>query len=230
MQWLEIVSYVGIGIGVLQFLIVLVHVISHPQTMKVMNVVWPITGLYFPLIGLWMYYKLGVPDAKQKMDHHMNHSDHKEMHHSDKPFWQSVVVSTTHCSSGCSLGDLLGAPIVFLTGLTMAGSTLFADYVVEFVLAYILGIAFQYYGMGMGSKPAEEKLKNAIKADTWSLIAFEIGMFAWMALSHYVFFSEPPKPNGPVFWFMMQIAMMIGFGTSYPANWYLVKKGVKHAM
>lgn len=84
--------------------------------------------------------------------------------------------------------------------------------------------------MGMGSKPAEEKLKNAIKADTWSLIAFEIGMFAWMALSHYVFFSEPSKPNDPVFWFMMQIAMMIGFGTSYPANWYLVKKGIKHAM
>ncbi|WP_353615328.1 DUF4396 domain-containing protein [Virgibacillus sp. 7505] len=29
---------------------------------------------------------------------------------------------------------------------------------------------------------------------------------------------------------MMQIAMMIGFLTSYPANWILVKKGIKHAM
>lgn len=125
MQWLEILSYTGIVIGVLQFLIVLFHVMSHPQTMKVMNVVWPITGLYFPLIGLWMYYKLGVPDAKQKMDHQMNHSDHEDMHHSDKPFWQSVVVSTTHCVSWPPLGDLLGAPIVFLTGLTMAGKDTF---------------------------------------------------------------------------------------------------------
>ncbi|WP_348639460.1 DUF4396 domain-containing protein [Salibacterium salarium] len=29
---------------------------------------------------------------------------------------------------------------------------------------------------------------------------------------------------------MMQIAMMLGFLTSFPANWLLVKKGVKHAM
>nr|WP_245837303.1 DUF4396 domain-containing protein [Virgibacillus phasianinus] len=34
----------------------------------------------------------------------------------------------------------------------------------------------------------------------------------------------------PIFWYMMQIAMMIGFLTSYPANWNLVKKGNKHAM
>ncbi|EAE1448083.1 DUF4396 domain-containing protein, partial [Listeria monocytogenes] len=26
------------------------------------------------------------------------------------------------------------------------------------------------------------------------------------------------------------IAMLIGFFTSYPINWYLVKKGIKHAM
>ncbi|MGC1133656.1 MAG: DUF4396 domain-containing protein [Nitrososphaeraceae archaeon] len=38
------------------------------------------------------------------------------------------------------------------------------------------------------------------------------------------------NPTEPVFWFMMQIGMTIGFFTSYPANIWLVKKGIKHGM
>jgi len=37
-------------------------------------------------------------------------------------------------------------------------------------------------------------------------------------------------PVSPVFWFMMQIGMILGFFTSYPANWWLVKKGIKQGM
>ncbi|MCJ7989961.1 DUF4396 domain-containing protein [Priestia sp. OVS21] len=238
MSWLEILSYIAIAIGIIQFLVITIDVIRHSQMMFVMNIVWPITGLYFSVAGIWFYFKLGRKDRK-KHDHAHHSSDymhdaheghHHEHHHSEKPFWQSVFVSTTHCSSGCSVGDLIGAPIVFLTGWTIAGSVLFADYVAEFILAYIAGIAFQYYGMSMKDNSSKEELKNAVKADTWSLIAFEIGMFGWMALSHYVFFTQAPKPDSAVFWFMMQIAMIIGFCTSYPANWVLVKKGVKHAM
>jgi preprotein translocase subunit SecD len=33
-----------------------------------------------------------------------------------------------------------------------------------------------------------------------------------------------------VFWFMMQIGLIFGFVTTYPANWLLVKWGVKSAM
>ena len=32
------------------------------------------------------------------------------------------------------------------------------------------------------------------------------------------------------FWFMMQIAMHFGFMTSYPVNWWLIKRGVKEPM
>jgi hypothetical protein len=31
-------------------------------------------------------------------------------------------------------------------------------------------------------------------------------------------------------WFMMQIAMLVGFLTSYLANWWLVRSGVKEKM
>jgi hypothetical protein len=37
-------------------------------------------------------------------------------------------------------------------------------------------------------------------------------------------------PATPVFWFMMQIAMIAGFVTSYPANWLLIRAGIKSGM
>ncbi|MCM3005056.1 DUF4396 domain-containing protein [Priestia koreensis] len=240
---LTTIAFISIFIGVMQAVIITGSIIKHPQEMAIMNVVWPITGLYFPVIGLWMYYVIGIKDQRdtshqsdahghhQSDDHRgsdIDHSEHHHMQHSDKPQWQSVLVSTTHCSAGCSVGDLLGVPIVVLLGWTIAGSTLFSEYVVEFILAYLLGIGFQYYGMGMNK--SGKSITQAIKADTWSLLAFEVGMFGWMALTHYVFFNHPPEATTPLFWFMMQMAMMIGFATSYPANWVLVKRGVKHAM
>jgi len=33
-----------------------------------------------------------------------------------------------------------------------------------------------------------------------------------------------------VFWFMMQIVMLCGFGTSYPVNWWLLRSGIKEKM
>ena len=75
-----------------------------------------------------------------------------------------------------------------------------------------------------------EGIREAIKADTISLVAFEIGMFAWMTLTTKVFFAHPLQPNSFVYWFMMQIAMIVGFLTTYPANWLLIRRGVKTEM
>lgn len=71
---------------------------------------------------------------------------------------------------------------------------------------------------------------TAIKADTLSLTAFEVGLFGWMALSSFVFFHHQLHPDSPVYWFMMQIGMVIGFATSYPMNWWLISKGIKEKM
>ncbi len=70
----------------------------------------------------------------------------------------------------------------------------------------------------------------AVKADTLSITAFEIGMFGWMALSYFVLFDPPLEASQPAFFLMMQIAMMIGFATTIPMNWWLIRRGVKEAM
>lgn len=61
-------------------------------------------------------------------------------------------------------------------------------------------------------------------------MAFEVGMFAWMAFSSKVLFQPGGEPTEAVNWLSMQTAMVIGFATAYPANWWLIRKGFKEAM
>ena len=111
------------------------------------------------------------------------------------------------------------------------GSKLLADYVLDFALAYSFGIAFQYFAIvPMRHLRPAEGIKEAIKADTIALVAFEVGMFAWMAFAAKAFFGVPPHPDSAVYWFMMQIGMIVGFATTYLANWLLMKLGVKGGM
>ncbi|WP_260412163.1 DUF4396 domain-containing protein [Alkalihalobacillus sp. TS-13] len=232
---LTVISFIAVILGILSALFILIDVIKKPQPMGIMNIVWPINGLYLGPLGILAYWKIGR--AKQKEHYHEEHDkDNHEHMHGDKPRWKGVFVSTSHCSSGCAFGDAVGVPIVTMTGLTIAGSVLFSHYTVEFILAYLFGIFFQVFSIVPMSRKMGEKISwrkgfiQAIKADTLALIAFEIGMFGWMAIVHFYLFAQPPKPDTMTYWFMMQIAMLLGTATSFPANWLLVKKGIKHSM
>jgi hypothetical protein len=37
-------------------------------------------------------------------------------------------------------------------------------------------------------------------------------------------------PMRPQFWFLMSIALIVGFGCAYPINWWLVANQMKHGM
>ena len=52
----------------------------------------------------------------------------------------------------------------------------------------------------------------------------------WMATVTFAIFGRELYKTTPVFWFMMQIAMLAGFLTSYPFNWYLLRRGIKEEM
>jgi hypothetical protein len=104
-------------------------------------------------------------------------------------------------------------------------------WVYDFVAAFILGIGFQYFTIKpMRQVSTVEGLKAALKADTLSLSAWQIGMYGWMAIATFLLFGRELRPSSVVFWFMMQIGMIAGFLTSYPINWWLLRTGVKEAM
>jgi hypothetical protein len=218
--WLEALSQAYVLAGVACAVLIGVDVLRRPQKMAVMNWVWPITGLWAGPLGLFVYLWLGrapPPGAEQ---------DDK----TPKPFWRSTLVGALHCSAGCTLGDLCAEWIVFAAGLTLFGSKLGGAYALDFALAYAFGIAFQYFSIapmrGLGPR---DGLVAAVKADTLSLTAYEVGMFAWMALAKLVLFPGLDASRW-LFWFMMQIAMLVGLATTLPVNAWLIRAGWKEAM
>jgi len=205
---------------------------AHPQRMGIMDVVWPITPLYLGPVGLWAYYALGRRKSRDAVDGRMDGrqggiAKGNRLH----PSWRSVFTGVTHCGAGCTLGDVAAEFGVLFLGLTIAGAAIWPAFIADFALAYLLGIVFQYCSIapmrGLGFK---EGFTAAVKADTLSIAAYEIGMFAWMALVYFVLFHPHLMPDQPAYWFMMQIAMVVGFATAYPMNRWLIKKGFKEAM
>jgi hypothetical protein len=150
-----------------------------------------------------------------------------------RPGWVTMAIEVSHCGAGCSLGDVASEFAIFALGLTVAGITLGAEYIGDFALALTFGIVFQYFAIapmrGLGVK---DGLIAATKADFISLTAFELGLFGWMAVMAYVLFPPPSHlmPSSASFWLLMQVGMMIGFATSWPANVWLVRRGIKVPM
>jgi hypothetical protein len=147
-----------------------------------------------------------------------------------KPWWVTMAIEVSHCGAGCTLGDVISELAIFWLGLTIAGVTLGAEYAGDYLFALAFGIIFQYFAIapmrGLGLK---EGLIAAAKADFISLTAFEVGLFGWMAIMAFVLFPAPHHlmPSSAAYWLLMQIGMIIGYLTSWPANVWLVKRGIK---
>jgi hypothetical protein len=150
-----------------------------------------------------------------------------------RPWWVTMAIEVSHCGSGCTLGDVISEFAIFGLGLTIAGLTLGAEYVGDYILALAFGIVFQYFAIapmrGLGLK---DGLIAAAKADFISLTAFEVGLFGWMAVMAFVLFPAPHHltPSSAAYWLLMQIGMIIGYFTSWPANVWLVNRGIKVPM
>jgi Domain of unknown function (DUF4396) len=222
--WLNGFAIASLVVATICAAIVLVDLVRFPQRMPVMNWVWPITALYGGPLALWMYWKLGRPASQEAIERDGERAP-------EKPFYSRVAIGVSHCGAGCVLGDVIAEFAIFFTGFTIAGSMLAAEYLGDYILAYAFGIAFQFFSIApMRHLSFAPGIRAAIKADTLSLTAFEIGLFGWMALSYFILFRPHLMPHEPTFWFMMQVGMILGFMTSYPANWLLIRSGVKEVM
>lgn len=137
--------------GIVCALIILFYIFpKRRQSMKIMEAVWPLTGLWANWPGLWAYVKMGI-----------------EKHGNLSPTHPPMQVK--------------------------------------------------------GEKGMEMKMEMPARP------AWQIGMYGWMAICMFGMKLYLPY-NSWQFWFMMQIAMYFGFLVSYPANWILIRMGIKHGM
>ena len=226
---LRSVSILSLSIDGICLLIISADLLmGHAQKMWIMNIVWPITALYAGPIALIAYYTIGRKSMKKI---NRNYQDNDQEQTQKKPFWQSVTEGTLHCGSGCTLGDIIAEFGLLVFPVTLFGSSVYGSWLVDYIIAFLTGIIFQYYAIKpMKNLSAGKAIKAALQADTLSLTSWQIGMYGWMAISIFIIFNRKLEATDPIFWFLMQIGMLFGFITAYPVNWWLMKKGIKEAM
>lgn len=227
--WLVALSWISIAVAVGCAAVVAIDVVRHPQRMAVMGVVWPVTALYAGLIGLAAYLRVGRLSTREAFEGATRRQQPPPARR--KPFWQTAGVGATHCGAGCSLGDLSAEWLLALAPFTLFGSRIAAAWTLDFILAFLFGIAFQYFAIApMRNLSLGEGLAAAFKADALSLTAWQVGMYGCMAVMIFAVFGHELPKTSPVFWFLMQVAMIAGFLTSYPVNWWLIGAGLKEKM
>ncbi len=242
LNWLHVFSIAALILGLVTAVGIIIDEVRHPQSMWIMNIVWPVTALFGTLLTLWTYVRYGRLATKEAVAEAKRH--HREPPSKLKtPFAIMVAKGALHCGSGCTLGDIgaewlaFGIPTiaVWLGWQSLFQEKIFAVWILDFIFAFVLGIAFQYFTIvPMRHLKVGEGIIAAIKADTLSLTAWQIGMYGFMGLASLYFFPRilgvRLEVNSFEFWSMMQIAMICGFITSYPVNWWLIRAGLKEAM
>jgi hypothetical protein len=220
-SWLLALSWASLVFGALSAIVVAIDLgRGHRQKMWIMNLVWPITALWAGPLGAWAYFSFG-----RTSDHGGSDKDGRQA------FPVLVAKGTTHCGSGCTLGDIIAELIFLAAPFALFGHRLFGAWIYDYLAAFVLGIVFQYFTIKpMREVSAGAALKDALKADALSLTAWQVGMYGWMAIATFVLFGHELRPTSVVFWFMMQLGMILGFVTSYPVNWVLLRTGLKEAM
>lgn len=227
---IHLISVASLVIAAACALVIAADEVRRPQTMWIMNIVWPITALFGSLLWLLAYYKWGRP-----------HADNSAT--TTHPFAVSVGIGSSHCGAGCTVGDLVAEWLVFAAPSTailfgwhwLFAQPLFAAWMADLVFAYLFGLFFQYHSIKpMRDLSAGRGILAAIKADTASIAAWQIGMYGMMAIIQFAWFERHygtrASVASPEFWFAMQAAMLAGFAASYPVNWLLIRGGWKEPM
>jgi hypothetical protein len=255
-QWYHWLSWAMLALGFASALVILVDefLVGYRQHMFVMNLVHPITALYWGPVWVWAYFTRGRK-ASQTWAHARAEQIVRESPNPEEAKRQAEVLeaqaestdardirpwhvgnAVSHCGAGCTLGDVAGEWTVLMLGITWfgtwSGHQLPEELLIDFLFAWTLGIVFQYLTIvPMRGESPLEGIWSAIKVDTASIVSFQIGLFGWMAVYMLVIWPHHGiRIDSPDFWFQMQIGMILGYFTAWPVNRWLVSNGIKEKM
>src|SRR5581483_10267014 len=92
--------------------------------------------------GLWAYFRFGRLSRQERMEAKTGDDEDSGR---QKPFPVIVAIAATHCGAGCTLGDIIAEWTHYAFPFAIAGTPMFGAWVLDYVFAFSLGIAFQYF-------------------------------------------------------------------------------------
>jgi hypothetical protein len=182
--------------------------------MTVMKWGWVLVTLYMGPIGLALYV---LADKEPRP------GEHEEF---IKPLWKQGVGSTVHCVAGDATGIIITAAVVTTLGLPM-----WLDLVLEYSAGFLVGLfVFQALFMRSMLGGYRQALRGTLLPEWLSMNTMAAGMFFAMTLLMMGRDMRAMNPTEPQFWFVMSMAVIVGFATAYPINVWMVRYDLKHGL
>ena len=168
------------------------------------ELVWIGSGLYLGPLALLAYRRHGrstaTPDTSTVMT------------------TPRVVVAGLPGGAASAAAHLVGVPLVIASGLTIAGIDLWVMIIVIAVLATAMLFVYERSTTTptVGSPETRRLPVTAtLGAAALTVLAFDLGMGGWMLLLHFT--GTMPPATDAAFWMLMQIGIVLGVVTGYPA-------------
>lgn len=215
LAWIDAILLVWFTTTAVSVIYVAYDAFTNNPEMTVMKWGWVLVTLYLGPIGLFLY----VMSCKEPAP-----GTHEEF---VKPLWKQGLGSSIHCVAGDATGIVVAAVITASLGLPM-----WIDLIVEYIAGFAFGLLiFQSLFMkDMMGGSYIKAVKHSLYPEWVSMNFMMAGMFPVMVLLMMGRDMRAMEPTELVFWGAMSVAVGAGLLTCYPANLWLVNKGLKHGM
>src|ERR1700716_160956 len=143
------------------------------------------------------------------------------------PLWKQGVGSTIHCVAGDATGIISAAVITASLGLPM-----WLDLIVEYVSGFSFGLLI-FQSLFMKSMMGGTYLENVRKTFIPEFISMNFMMAGMAPVLSFLLVGRDMRAMEPaelLFWGVMSLGVTVGFIVAYPANVWMVKRGLKHGL
>jgi hypothetical protein len=133
-----------------------------------------------------------------------------------------ALSATTHCLTGCAIGEVLGMVIA-----TALGWGNVASIGISIVLAFFFGYSLTLGPVLRAGVPPQRALPLAFASDTASITVMEITDNAFILL---VPGAIAAGLGQALFWWSLAVSLLVAFVFAFPLNRWLIARGRGHAV
>ena len=155
----------------------------------------------------------------QPNDHNAGNAGHA---HGDTSLNRLAFQATTHCLTGCAIGEVLGMVIATALGWGNAASI-----AISVALAFVFGYSLTLGPVLRASVPFRRAVGLAVASDTLSLTTMEIVDNAFIL---FVPGAIAAGLDDALFWWSIGVSLLIAFVAAFPVNRWLIARGRGHAV
>ena len=150
------------------------------------------------------------------------HGDHTERGAHGVSLNRLAARATTHCLTGCAIGEVLGLVIA-----TAAGWSNFASIVLAVALAFFFGYSLTVWPLLAAGMELGAAAGVALAADTASIAVMEL-------VDNSVMLVVPGAMDAGldtlIFWGTLAFSLAVAWVAAYPLNRWLIARGRGHAI